>query len=157
MLFFVIFFVIVNRQCRFPYCSQHRETSCFVVYILIPKKWTDTSFKLVTPSKKIKKVLYTYMQMLNRGPQSSIFSPTGLISKLSIRGLEAPSAGCWLSRPHLITNGSSLQTNWLPVFTELYNSSTPTFLLWASQIALIKPIHGRGYNILIDRMHLLFT
>ena len=45
---------------------------------------------------------------------------------------------------------------WLPVFTELYNSSMPTFL-WASQIALIQPIHGQGYNILIDRMHLLFT
>ena len=45
---------------------------------------------------------------------------------------------------------------WLPVFTGLYNCSTSTFL-WASQIALIQPIHGQGYNILIDRMHLLFT
>ena len=37
------------------------------------------------------------------------------------------SAGCWLSLPHLVTNGSGLQTglqiNWLPVFTELNNSS----------------------------------
>ena len=33
------------------------------------------------------------------------------------------SAECWLSLPHLVTNGSGLQTNWLPVFTELYNSS----------------------------------
>ena len=32
-------------------------------------------------------------------------------------------AGCWLSLPHLVTNGSGLQTNWLPIFTELYNSS----------------------------------
>ena len=32
------------------------------------------------------------------------------------------SAECWLSLPHLVTVGS-LQTNWLPVFTELYNSS----------------------------------
>ena len=56
----------------------------------------------------------------------------------------------------LVTNVSGLQTNWLPVFTELYNSSTPTFL-WASQIALIQPIHGQGYDILIDWMHLLFT
>ena len=121
-----------------------------------------------------------------------ILSPTGLVSKLSIGGPEAPSAGCWLSLPHLVTNGSGLQTdfisncnnsigglrahsagcwlslphlvsnrsglqtNWFPVFTELYNSSTSTFL-WASQIALIQPIHGQGYNILIDRMHLLFT
>ena len=43
-------------------------------------------------------------------PQSSIFSSTGLISKLSIGGPEAPSAGWWLSLPHLVTNGSGLQT-----------------------------------------------
>ena len=29
--------------------------------------------------------------------------------------------------------------------------------MWASQTALIQPTHGQGYNILIDRMHLLFT
>ena len=74
----------------------------------------------------------------------------------SAGGPGAHSAGCWLSLPHLVTNGSGLQTAWLPVFTELYNSSTPTFL-WASQIELIQPIHGQGYNILIDRMHLFFT
>ena len=34
------------------------------------------------------------------------------------------SAGCWLSLLHLVTNWSGLQTNWLPVFIELYNSST---------------------------------
>ena len=34
------------------------------------------------------------------------------------------SAGWWLSLLHLVTNGSGLQTNWLPVFTELYYSST---------------------------------
>ena len=117
---------------------------------------------------------------------SSIFSPTRLISKLinrclrapfagfwlslphlvsnssdpqlSIGGLRAPSAGCWLSLPHLVSNWSGLQTNWLPVFTELYNSSTFTFFLWASQIALIQPIHGQGYTLLfLDRMHLWFT
>ena len=36
----------------------------------------------------------------------------------------APSVGWWLSLPHLVTNGSGLETNWLPVLTELYNSST---------------------------------
>ena len=61
-----------------------------------------------------------------------------------------------VSKTGLVSNCSGLQTNWLPVFTELYNSSPSTFLL-ASQIALIQPIHGQGYNILIDRMHLLFT
>ena len=48
--------------------------------------------------------------------------------------------------------------NWLNFLcTALYNRSTPTFFLWASQIALIQPIHGQGYTLLfLDRMHLLF-
>ena len=66
------------------------------------------------------------------------------------RGLRAPSAGCWLSLPHFVTN-------WLNFLcTELYNSSTHIFL-WASQIALIQPIHGQCYTLLfLDRTHLLF-
>ena len=32
-----------------------------------------------------------------------------------------------------------LQTNWLPVFTELYNNSTPTFFVWASQVHSFNP------------------
>ena len=56
-----------------------------------------------------------------------------------------------------LTGGPASPTNWLPVFTELYNSSTPTFL-WASQIALIQSVHGQGYILIfLDRMHLLFT
>ena len=82
---------------------------------------------------------------LGHVPQSSIFSPTGLISKLSIGGPEAPSTGCWLSPTGLVS-----KLIWLPVFTELYNSSTTTFL-WASQIALIQPINGQGYNSDIPR------
>ena len=68
------------------------------------------------------------------------------------RGLRAPFAGCWLSLPHLVTS-------WLNFLcTELYNSSTPTFFLWASQIALIQSIHGQGYTLLfLDWIHLLFT
>ena len=58
---------------------------------------------------------------LGHVPQSSIFSPKWLIG-----GLRASSAGCWLSLTHLVSNWSGLQTNWLPVFTELYNSSPPT-------------------------------
>ena len=65
-------------------------------------------------------------------------------------------SGAWGLLLLCFSIASGLQTNWLPVFTELYNSSTLIFL-WASQIALIQPIHGQGYNILIDRMHLLFT
>ena len=74
----------------------------------------------------------------------------------------AAQPGCWFSLPHLISNSSWLQltwSNWLNFLcTELYNSSTPTFFLWASQIALIQPIHGQGYILIfLDRMHLLFT
>ena len=78
-----------------------------------------------------------------------IWSPNWLIG-----GLRAPSAGCWLSLPHLVTNGSGLQTDWISCAL-LYNSSTPTFFLWASQIALIQPIHGHTL-LFLDRMHLLF-
>ena len=46
---------------------------------------------------------------LGHGPQSSIFSPTRLIPN-SQSG--APSAGCWLPLPHLVSNWSGLQTNW---------------------------------------------
>ena len=75
-----------------------------------------------------------------------VWSPNWLIG-----GLRAPSAGCWLSLPHLVSN-------WLNFLgTQLYNSSTHTFFLWASQIALIQPIHGQGYTLLFfHRMHLLF-
>ena len=81
-----------------------------------------------------------------------ILSPTRLIPNWLIGGLRAPSAGCWLSLPHLIFN-------WLNFLcTELYNSSTSIFFLWVSQIALIQPIHGQGYTLLfLDRMHQLFT
>ena len=81
--------------------------------------------------------------LLNRGPGVPatlgagflyrILSLIRLIPNYSVGGLRAPYAGCWLSLPHLVTNWSGLQTNWLPVFTELYNSSTLTFFLWASQ------------------------
>ena len=97
-------------------------------------------------------------RLLNRGPggpaslghvpQSSIFSPTGLISKLSIGGPEAPSAGCWLSLPHLSpTDLVSKQTDFL---------SSPSYIivqrpLVGVTIALIQPIHGQGYNSDIPR------
>ena len=38
-------------------------------------------------------------------------------------GLGASLSGCWLSLPHLVSSFSGLQTDSLPVFTELYNSS----------------------------------
>ena len=89
---------------------------------------------------------------LSAGFLYRILSPTRLIPNWLIGGLRAPSDGCWLSLPHLVSN-------WLNFLcTELYNSSTPTFFLWVSQIALIQPIQGQCYTLLfLDQMHLLFT
>ena len=70
----------------------------------------------------------------------------------SIGGPRAHSAVYWLSLPYLISNRLNFQC------TELYNCSTTTFFLWASQIALIQPVHGQGYILIfLNRMHLLFT
>ena len=61
-------------------------------------------------------------------------------------------SGCWFSLPHLISNCLNF------LCTELYNSSMHTFFLWASQIALIQPVHGQGYILIfLDHVHLLFT
>ena len=71
-------------------------------------------------------------------------------------GPRGPSlSGTCSSIQHLLPTG--LFSNWLNFLcTELYNSSTSTFFLWASQIALIQPIHGQGYTLLfLDRMHLV--
>ena len=97
------------------------------------------------------------LPLLGAGFLYRILSPTRLIPNWLIGGLRAPSVGCWLFLPHLVSNWSGLQ-NWLNFLcTELHNTSTPTFL-WASQIALIQPIHSQGYTLLfLDWMHLLFT
>ena len=48
---------------------------------------------------------------------------------------------------YCILSPTRLIPNWLNFLcTELYNSSTSTFFLWASQFALIQPVHGQGYN-----------
>ena len=44
---------------------------------------------------------------------------------------------------------SGLQTNWLPVLTELYNSSRPSSSCGRHNFALIQPVHGQGNNIQI--------
>ena len=71
--------------------------------------------------------------------------------KCSIGDPEGPLFWAVFSQQHPISN-------WLNFLcTELYNSSTPTFL-WPSQIALIQPVHNQGYILIfLDRMHLLFT
>ena len=59
---------------------------------------------------------------LGHVPHSSIFSPTHLNFNCSIGGQRVPSAGCWFSLPHLISNWSNF------LCTELYNNLTPTLL-----------------------------
>ena len=100
--------------------------------------------------------------LLNRGPggpaslgqvpHSSIFSPTDLDFNCSIAVLRAPSARCWFSLPHLVTN-------WLNFLcTELYNNLTPTFHPVGVTTTILQPVHGQGYILIfLDRMHLLFT
>ena len=114
-----------------------KYTSHFIEKVVCERELeTEQNCNILTPTLlAITALLSRSPGLLNRGPggpaslghvpQSSIFSPTGLISKLSIGDPEAPSSGCWLSLPHLFTTRSGLQTYWLPVFTELYNSSTP--------------------------------
>ena len=65
--------------------------------------------------------------LLGGGFPYHILSPTRLISH-SLGVPRAPSAGWWLSLPHLVSNFSGpqltdLQLVWFPVHTELYNSS----------------------------------
>ena len=66
------------------------------------------------------------------------------------------SAGCWLTLPHLVTNWSDLQTNWLPVFTELYNSSITHSVSphnWLSE-CITSTVPGMACLIVIKRKQL---
>ena len=121
---------------------------------------TEQNCNILTPTLLAITVFLSHSpRLLNQGPggpaslghvpQCSIFSPTGLISKLInqgpegslcwvlafstasclqliwspnwlIEGLRAPSAGCWPFLPHLVSN-------WLNFLcTELYNSLHPS-------------------------------
>ena len=83
---------------------------------------------------------------------SSIFSPTGLISKLtdlqncncSTGVLRAHSARCWLSLLHLLQLTDFLSS-------PSYIIVQRPLLLVGVTIALIQPIHGQGYNSDIPR------
>ena len=79
-----------------------------------------------------------------------ILSPTGLVSKLSIGGPEAPSAGCWLSLPQLSPTGLVTKlTDFL--CSPSYIIVQRPLLLVGVTLALIQPIHGQGYNSDIPR------
>ena len=97
--------------------------------------------------------------LLNRGLGAQPLWDMFLIPASSLQlqllnwGLEGPL--CWVL---VFSTASYLQLHWSPTALRLYNCSTPTFFLWASQIALIQPVHGQGYILIFpDQMHLLFT
>ena len=122
---------------------------------------TEQNCNIFTPTLlDITTFLSRSPRLLNRGPggpayqghvsQSSIFSTTGLISKLLNRVPEG--SLCWVLA---FSTAYCLQLIEFPVHTVIYGSK-PSFL-WASQIALIQPNHGQGYILLfLDQMHLLF-
>ena len=124
---------------------------------------TEQNCNILTPTLlAITTFLSRSLRRLNWGPGGPaslgagflyrILSPTRLISKLLNRGPEG--SLYWVLA---FSTASCLQLVWSPNCSELYNSSTSTFFLWASQIALVQPVHGQSYTLLfLDRMHLLF-
>ena len=71
---------------------------------------------------------------------SSIFSPN---ATAQLEVLRAPSAGCWFSLQHLISNWLELPVHW--VILLFYTHS-------------IQPVDSQGYFLdTFDQMHLLFT
>ena len=77
---------------------------------------------------------------LGYGPHSSIFSPTPTAQSGVMR---APSAGCWFSLQHLISNLLELPVHRVILFFYAHS---------------IQPIDSQGYPLdTFDHMHLLFT
>ena len=64
---------------------------------------------------------------------------------------------CILSPTRLIPNWSDLQTAWISCALSYIIVQRPSSSCGRHNFALIQPVHGQGYNILIDWMHLLFT
>ena len=69
--------------------------------------------------------------------------------QLSIGGLRAPSAGCWISLLHLVSNLSGLQTDWISCALRYIMVQRSPSSCGRHNFALIQPVHGQGYNILI--------
>ena len=149
--------------------SLEKYTSHFIERVVWERELgTEQNCNILTPTLlAITAFLSRSPGLLNRGPSlsgiCSSFQHLPSICNSSTGGLRAHYAGCWLSLPHLVSNWSDLQTRLISncsnfLCTELHNSSTFTFFLWASQIALIQPVHGQGYILIFfDWMHLLFT
>ena len=97
---------------------------------------------------------------LGHVPQCSILSPTA-IAQSGAWGPTLLDAGFLyriLSLTHLISNSSDLQ-HWISCALSYIMVPRPPSSCGCHNFALIQPVHGQGYDILIflDRMHLLFT
>ena len=118
---------------------------------------TEQNCNILTPTlMAITAFLSRSPELLNQGPGGPfcwvlVFSTASYL-QLQLLNREPEGPLRWVLA---FSTAFSLQ---LIELTELFNSSTPTFFLWASQIALIQPVHGLGYILIfLDQMHLLFT
>ena len=119
---------------------------------------TEYNCNILTPTLTAITVFLFRSGLLNRGPGDQpfwvlVFSTATYLQLQQLnRGPEGP-LYCVLA----LSTSSCLQLlNFL--CTKLYNSSSSTFFLWASQLALIQSVHGQGYILIFpDWMHLLFT
>ena len=156
-----------NKDKRHSLLEKY--TSHFIERVVCERELdTKQNCNILTPTLlAITTFLSHSTGLLNRGPGGPvslgagflyrILSPTCLIPNCSIGGLRAPSAECWLSLPNLSPTGL--------VFKLTDFLSSPSYIIvqrppsscGCQNLALIQPVHGQGYNILIDRMHLLFT
>ena len=124
---------------------------------------TEQNCNILTPTLlAITAFLSRSPGLLNRGPgapaslghvpQSSIFSPTGLISKLLNRWPEG--SLCWVLA---FSTASCLQLVWSPKLTDFLSSPNyiivqrPPSSCGRHNFALIQPVHGQGYNSDIPR------
>ena len=128
-------------------------------------KTSDTVLKKNTPLTLFERVVCE--RELETEQNCNILTPTLMaisvyfpFSWAAQPGTWGPSlSGCWFSLLHLFSNSSVLQ---LPDFLSSLNYiivQLPPSSCGRHNFALIQPVHGQSYNILIflDRMHLLFT
>ena len=118
---------------------------------------TEQNCNILTPTLlAITTFLSRSPGLLNRGPGGPtslgagflycILSPTLLIPKLSFGGLRAHSAGCWLCLPHLFSNWSDLQIDWISCALSYIMVQRPPSSCGRHNFALILRVHGQGYN-----------
>ena len=123
---------------------------------------TEQNCNILTPTLlAITAFLSRSSGLLNRGPGGPaslgacflyrILSPTRLIPNWLIGGLRAPSAGCWLSLPHLVSNWSDHQTDWISCALSYIIVQRPPSSWGRHNFALIQPVYGQGYNSDIPR------